>query len=60
MDWENQCYECGKVAAGYEPIFCCNDTECGCMGAPINPPICAECVKEAQERAEELMELCNT
>lgn len=25
-----------------EPRMCCNGRECGCMGMPIDPPICSE------------------
>jgi hypothetical protein len=26
-----------------EPIFCCNHPTCGCMGRPIDPPLCEKC-----------------
>ncbi len=45
--WDT-CYGCGKLMddndmAHWEPMMCCNGQECGCMGLPINPPICIAC-----------------
>lgn len=39
------CCICGKECKDYEPIFCCGGTiqdECGCMGQPLDPPLCSE------------------
>ena len=35
-----QCVVCGKEMPEYEPVYCCDGRECGCMGKPIEPPIC--------------------
>lgn len=35
------CLVCGGPL-GYEPEFCCNGSECGCYGQPIDPPICSQ------------------
>jgi len=37
------CFRCGKDVFGYEPQRCCDGFECGCMGLPIEPPLCAVC-----------------
>ena len=36
------CMVCGKPMPDYEPQGCCDGRECGCMGLPIEPPICSE------------------
>lgn len=46
---EHACDVCGItvfVDADYEPVFCCEglSNECYCMGAPINPVFCDECL----------------
>lgn len=34
----------------WEPMSCCSGSNCGCMGLPINPPLCDNCcVKQNQE-----------
>ncbi len=33
-----------------EPKFCCSGSDCGCMGLPIDPPYCDECLKGFEER----------
>lgn len=44
------CLNCGELI-DYEPEYCCNGRECGCMGLPIEPPICSqECWDEAINR----------
>jgi len=36
--------ECDNEIA--EPITCCSGQGCGCMGLPIEPPVCSiECLK---------------
>jgi len=42
---EMKCVVCGKeLPEDYEPVYCCDGTECGCMGLPVEPPLCsAEC-----------------
>ena len=36
------CLKCG-TEIDYEPEYCCNGRECGCMGKPLEPPLCEEC-----------------
>ena len=36
------CMMCGKEI-DYEPKFCCNGSDCGCGGLPIDPPLCDDC-----------------
>jgi hypothetical protein len=39
-----KCLVCDKVIEDYEPKFCCNGQDCGCLGLPIEPPLCSnEC-----------------
>ena len=26
----------------YEPMMCCSGKDCGCMGLPIDPPVCTK------------------
>ncbi|MNW37050.1 hypothetical protein D3C74_140810 [compost metagenome] len=41
------CINCGTLT-DYEPEYCCEGRECGCMGLPIEPPICSkECWDQA-------------
>lgn len=38
------CWCCKKKMPDWKPQYCCNGRECGCMGQPIEPPLCsAEC-----------------
>ena len=40
----HECMICEKPLESYEPEICCEGHECGCMGQPVNPPICSnEC-----------------
>lgn len=53
---ESQCQGCGKtigIPADYEPEYCCNGYECGCMGLPINPMLCDECEEKHFGKREE-------
>lgn len=48
------CYICKKDKTSdcftmYEPEMCCSGHMCGCMGSPVNPPICDECEKMSIE-----------
>lgn len=36
---EGNCYECGE---DIEISMCCDGHMCGCMGMPIEPPVCSE------------------
>ncbi len=43
-----KCVVCGEDIPDYEPMYCCDDlnnikfrNKCGCLGKPINPPICS-------------------
>jgi len=41
-----ECLICSKPVPEYEPKFCCNGSDCGCMGVPTNPCVCSdECAK---------------
>ena len=42
-DKEYWCQICGRTLPDYEPQWCCNGTDCGCRGLPINAPYCDEC-----------------
>ena len=35
------CLICGKPVPDYEPKYCCNGFECGCMGMPVDPCTCS-------------------
>lgn len=35
------CMICGGEL-GYEPQMCCSGRDCGCMGMPVDPPICSD------------------
>lgn len=37
-----RCVVCKKEYADVEPQMCCNGRECGCMGLPIDPPLCSK------------------
>ena len=37
-----ECLICNKSVPDYEPKFCCNGYQCGCMGQPIEPCVCSE------------------
>ncbi len=40
----DQCIICGKDVPDYEPEMCCSGWECGCLGLPLEPPLCSiEC-----------------
>jgi len=36
------CLICGEELKDYEPLMCCSGRDCGCMGMPIEPPICSK------------------
>lgn len=36
------CLICDKPVRSYEPQYCCNGYECGCLGRPTNPCICSD------------------
>ena len=41
------CMSCGDEYLSEEPKYCCNGSDCGCMGMPIDPIICSiECYYE--------------
>jgi len=37
------CLRCGVPVEGYKLEYCCNGSDCGCRGLPLEPPLCAEC-----------------
>ena len=51
----NKCILCGKDVKNYKPEYCCNGKECGCMGLPIEPPLCDD--KKCQEKVYGRQEL---
>ena len=36
------CVICGEIVENYKPDYCCNETDCGCGGRPIEPPVCSD------------------
>ncbi len=36
------CIVCDKPLPDYVPQGCCSGHECGCLGMPIEPPVCSE------------------
>jgi len=55
-----KCIICGKEVSDYEPEYCCagniygSDYACGCMGKPIEPPLCSdECAEMIYGKAVE-------
>ena len=44
-----KCIICGTPVPDYKPEYCCPGHDCGCMGLPMEPPICS------QEYWDELM-----
>jgi hypothetical protein len=38
-----KCHYCDNIVDNYVPEGCCSGRDCGCMGMPIEPPICDEC-----------------
>lgn len=47
-----KCLRCGKEL-DFEPSYCCCSPDCGCMGLPIDPPICDECWDEEFNKTHE-------
>ena len=37
-----ECLICNKFVPDYEPKFCCNGSDCGCMGQPTEPCVCSD------------------
>lgn len=35
------CLICDAPVENYEPVHCCTQKDCGCMGAPTNPCVCS-------------------
>jgi len=49
-----KCEICKKVVDDFVPEYCCDGTDCGCMGLPIEPCFCSkECEDKFDERIEE-------
>lgn len=38
-----KCCKCDREVKDYTPELCCNGNDCGCLGLPIEPPICRKC-----------------
>lgn len=49
---KHKCLNC-EVIIDFEPVYCCSGRECGCMGLPIDPPLCGDCEKELFKNAED-------
>ncbi|RJE88606.1 hypothetical protein D3P07_11465 [Paenibacillus sp. 1011MAR3C5] len=42
--YNTKCIVCDAQVYDYEPQMCCDGRECGCMGKPLEPPLCStEC-----------------
>lgn len=42
-----ECYTCNKMFMGVPPKVCCNSSDCGCQGLPIEPVVCSnECYND--------------
>jgi hypothetical protein len=57
---EWKCIVCGEVVTDYEPEYCCygniygTEYHCGCMGLPIEPPLCSlECTEKVYGKSVE-------
>ena len=37
------CIICKKPVEDYKPQMCCNGTDCGCQGLPVEPCLCEKC-----------------
>ena len=37
-----RCMHCDKEVEGVI-TYCCNQSDCGCMGLPVDPPVCSDC-----------------
>ena len=37
------CIVCNHPVEDYIPQMCCDGSDCGCQGLPIEPPLCNEC-----------------
>lgn len=41
-DASTPCLICGAPVYDYDPKYCCNGYDCGCMGQPTEPCVCSE------------------
>ena len=39
---EKLCVICQKPVPDYVPEYCCSGEGCGCLGLPIEPPLCSK------------------
>lgn len=46
-----KCQNCGEVEIP-EPEYCCSGYMCGCMGLPIDPPLCEKCFDKIINRSD--------
>lgn len=45
------CVVCGAPVYDYKPKMCCNGSECGCKGLPLEPCTCSkDCEKIYREK----------
>lgn len=42
-----RCIICNKPVPDYEPKYCCDGRECGCLGKPTEPCLCSKECDEA-------------
>ena len=55
---EYKCIVCGKEMSDYEPQYCCDGKMCGCLGRPVEPPVCSEkCWNELMGNEREWFDL---
>lgn len=54
---KTKCIKCG-ILIDYEPKMCCNGSDCGCMGLPIEPPVCDKCFDDLYSIKVEQIDRC--
>lgn len=45
MENITESYKCvirSEPVPGYDPVFCCDGSDCWCMGLPIEPCLCSD------------------
>jgi hypothetical protein len=50
-DEYTHCIWCDAIIIDYVPEMCCSGIECGCLGLPIDPPVCSiECEQKLMDQ----------
>lgn len=50
-DEYTHCICCDAIIIDYVPEMCCSGIECGCLGLPIDPPVCSiECEQKLMDQ----------